>query len=114
MLEDITTTLTITIKDRMVLYASYMPFLTTGGLFIPTARKYVFGAKLQLVIHLMDEKETFKILSSVVWITPKDAQTGKAAGIGVQFIQQGSEALKSKIETYLAAMLRSQKPTHTM
>jgi type IV pilus assembly protein PilZ len=28
--------LSLTIKDRTVLYAAYMPFLRNGGLFIPT------------------------------------------------------------------------------
>ncbi len=28
--------LSLTIKDKAVLYAAYMPFLLNGGLFVPT------------------------------------------------------------------------------
>ena len=32
--------LSLTIKDRVVLYAAYMPFVRHGGLFVPTNKKY--------------------------------------------------------------------------
>ncbi|HAU15543.1 MAG TPA: pilus assembly protein PilZ, partial [Gammaproteobacteria bacterium] len=41
------------------------------------------------------------------------AQGNRAAGIGVQFNDQDDTA-RSKIETYLAGALDSDRPTHTM
>jgi type IV pilus assembly protein PilZ len=35
--------LTLTIKDKSVLYAAYMPFIKNGGLFIPTNKKLQVG-----------------------------------------------------------------------
>ncbi len=35
--------LSLTIKDRAVLYAAYMPFVRHGGLFVPTNKKYELG-----------------------------------------------------------------------
>ena len=35
--------LSLTIKDKSVLYAAYMPFLRCGGIFIPTTRSYSVG-----------------------------------------------------------------------
>jgi type IV pilus assembly protein PilZ len=35
--------LSLTIKDKAVLYAAYMPFIENGGLFIPTGRQYNLG-----------------------------------------------------------------------
>ena len=35
--------LSLTIKDRAVLYAAYMPFVRNGGLFVPTNKRYELG-----------------------------------------------------------------------
>ena len=35
--------LSLTIQDKSVLYAAYMPFLKNGGLFIPTNKIYNMG-----------------------------------------------------------------------
>ena len=36
--------LSLTIKDKSVLYAAYMPFVKHGGLFIPTNKNYRLGS----------------------------------------------------------------------
>ena len=38
--------LTITIKDKSTLYATYMSFVVNGGLFIPTNRDYEIGQEI--------------------------------------------------------------------
>ncbi len=105
--------LSLTIKDKAVLYAAYMPFVTNGGLFIPTSKNYKLGDEVFMLLSLMDEPEKIPVAGKVVWVTPKGAQGNRAAGIGVQFSDQDNIAV-SKIETYLAGMLNSDKPTHTM
>jgi type IV pilus assembly protein PilZ len=35
--------LSLTIKDKAVLYAAFMPFIENGGLFIPTNKQYLVG-----------------------------------------------------------------------
>jgi type IV pilus assembly protein PilZ len=48
-------------------------------------------------------------------VTPVGAQGNRAAGIGVQFAENGEgEAIKNRIETMLAGSLNGEKPTHTM
>jgi type IV pilus assembly protein PilZ len=42
-----------------------------------------------------------------------NSQGNRTAGIGVQFSEQEGNLL-GKIETYLAGMLNSDRPTHTM
>jgi len=84
--------LSLTIKDKSVLYAAYMPFIKNGG---------------------MDEPEKIPVAGKVVWITPKGAQGNRAAGVGVQF-NDGDNTARNKIETYLAGALTSDRPTHTM
>lgn len=105
--------LSLTIKDKAVLYAAYMPFLENGGLFIPTNKPYRVGDEVFMLLSLMEEPEKIPVAGKVVWVTPKRAQGNRAAGIGVQFNAQDDTASR-KIETYLAGSLESDRPTHTM
>ncbi len=105
--------LSLTIRDKAVLYAAYMPFIINGGLFIPTNKTYGLGDEVFMLLNLMDESEKIPVAGKVVWITPRGAQGTRAAGIGVQFSGEDESAAK-KIETYLAGSLDSDRPTHTM
>ena len=105
--------LSLTIKDKSVLYAAYMSFLKNGGLFIPTNKPYKLGDEVFLLLNLMDEVEKIPVAGKIVWITPKGAQGNRTAGIGVQFNEQDDTA-RSKIENYLAGSLNSDRPTHTI
>ena len=105
--------LSLTIKDKSVLYAAYMPFVKHGGLFIPTNKNYRLGDEVFMLLNLMDEPEKIPVAGKVIWVTPKGAQGNRAAGIGVQFSDQDNTA-RSKIETYLAGALQSDRPTHTL
>ena len=105
--------LSLTIKDKAVLYAAYMPFIANGGLFIPTNKNYKIGEEVFLLLNLMDEQEKIPVAGVIVWITPRGAQGNRAAGIGVQFSATDKTA-RSKIENYLAGALSSDRPTHTM
>jgi type IV pilus assembly protein PilZ len=84
--------LTLTIKDKAVLYAAYMPFIKNGGLFIPTAKNYQLGDEVFLLLNLMDEPDKIPVAGKVVWVTPKGAQGNRAAGIGVKFNEEDETA----------------------
>jgi type IV pilus assembly protein PilZ len=105
--------LSLTIKDRTVLYAAYMPFLRNGGLFIPTNKRFTLGEEVFVLLALMDEAEKIPITGTVVWVTPKGAQGNRQAGIGVQF-SEADFAAATKIEEHLGTGLVSDRPTHTM
>lgn len=105
--------LSLTIKDKAVLYSAYMPFLRHGGLFVPTNKTYQVGDEVFMLLNLMDEPDKIPIAGKVVWITPKGAQGNRTAGIGVQFSEEDAMA-NSKIENHLAGSLDSDRPTHTM
>jgi type IV pilus assembly protein PilZ len=106
--------LTISIKDKSALYAAYMPFVTNGGLFIPTNRDYEMGQEVFMLLNLMEETERLPIVGRVVWKTPPSSGGYRASGIGVQFSEQEGGVARSKIENYLAGALTSDRPTHTM
>jgi len=105
--------LSLTIKDKAVLYAAYMPYVQNGGLFIPTNKPYKLGDEVFMLLNLMDEPEKIPVAGKVVWVTPKGAQGNRAAGIGVQFTDEDNTAI-TKIENYLAGSLESDRPTYTM
>lgn len=106
--------LSLTIRDKAVLYATYMPFIKHGGLFIPTNKPYKLGDEVFMLLNLMEETEKLPVSGKVIWITPAGAQGNRAAGIGVQFQGEDGTKVRNKIETYLAGALQSDRPTHTM
>ncbi|MBT4837480.1 MAG: pilus assembly protein PilZ [Methylococcales bacterium] len=106
--------LSLTIKEKNALYAAYMPFLNNGGIFIPSNKKYKLGDDVFMLLSLMDEVDKIPVADSVVWMTPKGAEGNRVAGIGVQFSDQDGGAARSKIETYLAGAVSSERVTHTM
>lgn len=106
--------LSLSIKDKAVLYTAYMSFLKEGGLFIPTKRAFSMGEQVTMLLTLMDEQESFTVHCSVVWLTPQGAQGNRAQGVGVQFTGVEGKQVRDKIETYLAGTLKSEKPTHTL
>lgn len=106
--------LSLTIKDKSALYAAYMPFVKNGGLFIPTNKAYKLGDEVFMLLMLMEETEKIPVAGKIVWLTPKGAQGNRAAGVGVQFSDLDGGAARNKIETYLAAALKSDRTTHTM
>ena len=107
--------MSLAIKDKKTLYASYMPYLKNGGLFIPTDRPFELGDEVFLLLSLMDEPERFPVTGKVIWITPKAALGGRPMGIGIQFgnsIEDNN--VQKKIETYLAGALQAERLTYTM
>lgn len=106
--------LTLSIKDKNSLYAAYMPFLINGGLFIPTNRQYEMGQEVFMLLNLMEETAKLPVSGKIVWKTPPGSESYRATGIGVQFTDQDGGVARSKIETYLAGALGSDRPTHTM
>ncbi|MFD2110907.1 PilZ domain-containing protein [Thiorhodococcus fuscus] len=106
--------LSFAIKDKSALYASFMPFIKNGGLFIPTTKKYQLGDEIFLLLQLMDETDRIPVAGKVVWVTPSGAEGNRSIGVGVQFSDQDKGIARRKIEDYLAGALTSDRPNHTM
>lgn len=106
--------LSLAIKEKVALYAAYMPFLTGGGLFIPTNKSYKMGEEVFMLLSLLDDPIKLKVVGNVVWITTS-SQGNKPQGIGVQFNDKsGGLEARNKIEGLLAGVLKSTRPTNTM
>lgn len=108
------TVLSLTIKDKSALYAAYMPFLKSGGLFVPTNKSYRMGEEVFMLLSLLEEHEKIPVAGKIVWITPVGAQGNRAAGVGIQFSEKDSGLARTKIENILGGALKSERPTHTM
>lgn len=107
--------LPVTIKDRAALYNTFMPGIRGGGLFIPTSQNFRLGDEIFVLLHLAELNERMPVTGKVVWVTPAGAGSGSVQGVGIQFNESSdNEAARSKIETTLAAMVNSDKPTFTM
>lgn len=107
--------LSLNINSRSALYASYMPFLKRGGLFIPTTRAYALGDEIFMLLSLMDDPVRLPIAGLVVWVTPPGAQSNQTQGIGMHFgDDESGQIARKRIEALLGAYLGSTRPTHSM
>ena len=102
-------------REKGALYAAYMPMLSGGGLFVPTARDYRLGEDIYLLLSLPDDTQRFPVAGKVAWITPVNASGGRTQGVGVRFPNdEKSRQLKMKIEEALGTSIASSKPTQTL
>jgi type IV pilus assembly protein PilZ len=106
--------LSLAIKEKAALYASYMPFVKGGGLFIPTTRPAKLGDEIYALVSLLDDPNRLPIPGKVIWITPA-ASAGRGQGIGVQFsANEAGEQARARIENLLGGALKAARPTHTL
>jgi type IV pilus assembly protein PilZ len=102
-------------REKGALYAAYIPLLTDGGLFVPTAREYRIGEDIYLLLSLPDDPQRYPVAGKVAWITPANASGGRTQGVGVRFpADEKTRGLKLKIEEMLGTSISSSKPTQTL
>ncbi|PWV59548.1 PilZ domain-containing protein [Plasticicumulans acidivorans] len=106
--------MSVALRDRNQIYQCYMPFLKSGGLFVPTDKSFQLGDEVFLLLTLMDDPTRYPVTGKVVWLTPKTAISGRPAGIGLQFTGMEAATVLKKIDTYLAGIVNSDRPTHTL
>lgn len=105
--------ISLAIKDPAVLYSAYMPFVSHGGLFIPTKKAFNMGDMLSLVISIMEDTVKYPVDGKVIWITPSTNNT-RTPGIGVQFTGPNAEDLSKKIQNTLLGKVNNTDRTNTM
>lgn len=103
--------LSVELPDKNALYRAYMPFLNRGGLFVSTEHRYELGDSVFIRLTLPNEPDPMPVACQVVWLAPSGS--GVMLGAGLQFVDNDDQ-VKSKIETFLAGVLASDKPTDTM
>lgn len=107
--------LSLAIKEKAALYAAYMPFLTNGGIFVPTNKVYKIADEIYLILSLMEDSNKYPIAGKVAWVTPAGANNNKAQGVGVHFpADESGKRVKMRIEEILGAAVNSSRATHTL
>ncbi|MBP9149677.1 MAG: PilZ domain-containing protein [Rhodoferax sp.] len=103
------------IKDLPGLASAYMPFLTDGGLFIPTPRDYELGDSVYVLITLPDDPLRYPVAAKVAWVTPANAAGGRTQGVGIRLARdEKSMALKQKIEACLSNHVVTDRSSQTL
>ena len=106
--------LSVRLPDIEALHKSFMPFLKSGGLFVPSTQHYTLGQDVFVMVTLPDETERRAMAGPVAWINTAPT-AGRPPGIGVQFADGAkNEELRSRIEVLLAGYAHPDKPTYTM
>ncbi len=107
--------LSLAIKEKSALFAAYMPFIKSGGLFVPSAKTYQLGDEVFMLLSLLDDPNKIPVAGKVVWITPVGCHGGKTPGIGVQFDDnENGTTARNRIEGLLGGALKALRPTHTI
>lgn len=105
--------LSLSIKDQAGLYAAYMPFLTRGGIFVPSNRPFRLGEQVFLVLSLLD-RQKFQVAGEVAWITPAGTPL-KTPGVGVHLPDDDNgRGLRKAVEEILGKAIESGRPTQTL
>ncbi len=105
----------LAIKEKAALYAAYISVFTEGGIFIPTAREYLLGDDVYVLLTLPDDPQRYPVAGKVSWVTPARAAGNRAQGVGVRFpADEKSRQLKLKIEGILGTHIGSDRPTQTV
>lgn len=94
--------LSVTMDDVAALHAAYMPFVSGGGIFIPTTPRHALGDEVFVLLGLPGDQARIPVAGRVVWITPEGARGGKVPGIGVRFDDRDDMA-RQRIDQILAA-----------
>ncbi len=93
--------LTYTISDPVELNLSYMPFISGGGLFIPTQQKLALDEHITLHLQLPGHADVLKIPGKIIWITPSNALHHVVPGVGIQFTGSDALTVRAQIEMLL-------------
>lgn len=93
--------LTFVLKTKVELNHAYMPFISGGGIFVPTTEPYALGESVLINLELPNENQALAIEGKIVWITPKHALYQAIQGVGIEFTGPNAQAHCHQIETHL-------------
>jgi type IV pilus assembly protein PilZ len=88
-------------KNQHELVAAYMPFIRSGGLFIPTTPCYSLGEQIFIMLRLLNEQQRLAVIGTVVWITPEGGQGTSKPGIGVR-LEDRENKIRNTLTHYLS------------
>ncbi len=106
--------LTCNIVDLNMLYASYLPFVKNGAIFVPSERQQLLGDEVFVAVTLPGSSERLPLNGKVVWVNHK-TQANRPAGFAVQFgTDETGLRIRHEMERLLAGKSDSLQATYTM
>jgi type IV pilus assembly protein PilZ len=109
------TVIQLVFREKSSVYASYMPFLAQGGLFVPTTRDYKLGDDIYLLVTLPNDPQKYPVVGQVAWITPAGSSGGRTQGVGVQLPpDEKTLGLRQRIDELLGTSVSGSRPTQTL
>lgn len=101
------------IPDIATLYASYMPYVQGGGLFIPSKQPKKLGEEVFVLATLPEQSQKIPLTGKVIWVSYK--QNGvKLQGFGIQLSGEKGVYFKNEAERLLAGLKDSGRKSYTM
>lgn len=102
--------LQLNIPDRNTLQASYMPFVTGGGLFIPSTIDAQLGQDVFVLATLPEQKQKYPLTGKIVWISQRQSGA-KPQGFAIQLNSEKGTQYCLEVERILAGLLNSSSRT---
>ncbi len=101
------------IPDVETLFASYMPYVVGGGLFVPSKQAVKIGDEVFVLTTLPEQSQKVPLTGKVIWISQK--QNGiKPQGFGIQLAGEKGIYFKSEAERMLAGLKTEGRRSYTM
>lgn len=103
----------VNIADRDMLQASYVPFVSGGGLFISSKLPVKLGEERFVLATLPEQAQKIPLTGKVVWINHRS--TGiKPQGFAIQLTGDKGIYYKAEAEKMLAGSMSSARPRYTI
>lgn len=97
--------LNLSLPDKQSLHKHYMPFLKSGGIFVPTNKNFNIGDEVFALVQLPEEQEKRPVSGRVAWLSSQCHASGRPAGIGVQLMETTeNDSVRNRIEVLLAGI----------
>ena len=107
--------ISLNLKGKSALYASWLPLLKGGGLFMQTTKNHQLGDEVLVVLTFLDEPAKVPMTGKVVWVNPAHATGNRPQGVAISLPDnEVGKELKKKIEGILAPVAKSDRVTHTL
>jgi len=101
------------IPDVDTLFACYMPYVSGGGLFVPSNQPVKMGEEVFILATLPEQTQKVPLTGKVIWISHK--QNGvKPQGFGIQLSGEKGVYYKSEAERILAGLKSDNRTSYTM
>lgn len=105
--------LQVNITSIDILQASYMPFVTGGGLFVPSAQDVSLGEDVFVLAMLPGQNQKIPLTGKVIWINQVQTDQ-KPRGFGIQLAGEKGRFYQKEAEKLLGNRLNSSSRGYTI